>query len=660
MHLQVTPFVAPLLTAALIAAGIAMFALRHRKAIGATSLAWMMLAATLWSLGYLFELCGTDLPTKLFWSNLTFLAIASSPLALLAFAFEVAGLRTWLSWRRLGWFCVIPVLTLLLVWTSGWHPWFWTTRQLQDHGSYSTLLLGFGPGFYLHTAYSYLLVLVALLLVMHQDLGVQPMFKAQKLALLVSLLFPWLANLLHVLRVPPVQVVDPTPFAFSLTGLGLAWGLFGFRLLDLKPLERKQVFESLQDGFLVLDRRDRLIDFNPAAQEILLKPLQPWIGHPAVELLSYWPALLRLLGGPTPSTVWSPASDPLSRAFDVRASLLHDAQNQLAGRVILLHEVTHLKQAEATMQRQMAFLDALNSTMEAASRADNLEKLAALVLEQILQALQLEMGAIWVQDRLISRGLADEMLPAPDRLEGLSVLDEQQVIKIEDWPALDPGVSQFGLRALLFVPIPRSAEKPGRLGVMSAAARSWSGEEQKFLSNIASQLGQSADRLASLDRIQKHADLLEHLASQSEILSRGLPEQELIAVIVLASRDLVGADRAEVILTGEDADWMAEKADSGTSLEFAPQPKPVLVPDVRQVLPTLENAQAVDYQALGDWPLVYRGRPLAVLRCYYDHPHHWYKLEEEIMQIFARQAALALQSARFFDAERRQHSGPRQ
>ena len=67
----------------------------------------------------------------------------------------------------------------------------------------------------------------------------------------------------------PIPGLDPTPFAFTLSGLLLFVGLFRFRLLDLMPVARATLVESLLDGVLVVDARGRIVDLNPAAWRLL-------------------------------------------------------------------------------------------------------------------------------------------------------------------------------------------------------------------------------------------------------------------------------------------------------------------------------------------------------------------------------------------------------
>ena len=90
-------------------------------------------------------------------------------------------------------------------------------------------------------------------------------YRRMALVLLCSALLPWAANILHNLEVGWFALIDLTPFAFTVTGGLLVWGLFEERLVDLAPLARSAVVESMADAVFVLDAFERVVDVNPAA-----------------------------------------------------------------------------------------------------------------------------------------------------------------------------------------------------------------------------------------------------------------------------------------------------------------------------------------------------------------------------------------------------------
>src|ERR671912_415528 len=110
----------------------------------------------------------------------------------------------------------------------------------------------------------------------------------QSLLLIVTLLLPILANVLHNFNVGPFGRVELTPFLLVLTGAVLVWGVFRFRLLDLAPIARSQIFQLMQDAAVVLDPYGRVVDANLAAERLLGQPVGQVVGQPLAQLVPAW------------------------------------------------------------------------------------------------------------------------------------------------------------------------------------------------------------------------------------------------------------------------------------------------------------------------------------------------------------------------------------
>jgi PAS domain-containing protein len=81
---------------------------------------------------------------------------------------------------------------------------------------------------------------------------------------------------------------DLTPFAFSMTGIVLAFGVLRFLLFDLTPVACDLLIENIDDGVIVLDRDSRVVDMNPAARSFLGVSETP-IGLRGEIVFSRWP-----------------------------------------------------------------------------------------------------------------------------------------------------------------------------------------------------------------------------------------------------------------------------------------------------------------------------------------------------------------------------------
>jgi PAS domain S-box-containing protein len=139
-----------------------------------------------------------------------------------------------------------------------------------------------------------------------------------------------------------------------------AVALFGFRMFDPIPLANQTVIAQMHTGMLVVDSRGQVISLNPAAQTLLGVPARQAVGQPVRTWLP-WAAA----DGTPPARErdeieiqWGQAPD--IRHYRLEKTVLKDWRGQAAGCLVLLHDVTRQKQAQARLveqQRALATLD---------------------------------------------------------------------------------------------------------------------------------------------------------------------------------------------------------------------------------------------------------------------------------------------------------------
>ena len=374
MYWQYTPYVVPLGIAAAVLVALALFAWRRRQAPGAVAFVLLMLAVAEWSLAYALRLVSADLETKLFWAKVRYLGIVIVPAAWLVFVLQYTGRDKWLTRRNLALLIIEPLGTLLLVWTNDWHGLYWSSTKLDREGPFVTFGSTHGVVFWVHAAYSYLLLLLGTFLLIRALVRSPRLYRGQTITALVGALAPLAGNVISTFDLGPFPHLDLTPFAFTLTGLAMVWGLFRFQLLDIVPVARDAVIESMSDGVIVLDAQNRIVDLNPAAQNILGCTAAEAIGQPAVQVFSDQPdglaepsgrGLAQVLIGRYRDVTETHAEIVLGEGaalqhFDLRISPLHDWRGRLTGRLIVLRDVTERKQAEEESQRAKEVAEAAN------------------------------------------------------------------------------------------------------------------------------------------------------------------------------------------------------------------------------------------------------------------------------------------------------------
>ena len=204
---------------AALAAGVAW---RRRSAPGAWALCILMLSLTVWSVTYAIYWLSSA-PGRNLWLQATYLGAVTAPVAFFVLALFFSGRGG--TWRRDAYLflAVIPVLTLLLMWTDPWHGLFHGSHPLSDDG----MIFSGGPWFYVNVVYSYGLMLAGAILLGSAYVHAQDFYRRQMRVMLAGALLPWVVNILMLFGWNPLPGLDLTPIAFTATGLLITYGFFG-------------------------------------------------------------------------------------------------------------------------------------------------------------------------------------------------------------------------------------------------------------------------------------------------------------------------------------------------------------------------------------------------------------------------------------------------
>lgn len=352
MRWQYTPLMIPLASASVLSSAIAFFAWRRRRVPGAIPLVVLALAAAIWSAGYASELSSADLPTGLFWAKVQYLGICALPGAWLAFALQYTNHHQWLNRHTSLLFALMPLVTLLLAWTNEQHLLIWRATSLSKGDTAAVLHLTHGPWFWGYIVYSYLCLFAGAVLLVRALISAPQLYRGQAVALVIGIVAPWVGNGLYIARLSPWPDLDLTPFGFTLASLAVAWSLARFRLLDLVPIARDLVIDSMSDGVLVLDEQRRVVDLNRAARQVLGYTTTDVIGWPAAQVFAHQAHLIERYRDTAELVEELEVGEGATRrVFELRLAPLADRRGRHSGRLIVWRDITERKQLEAALQR---------------------------------------------------------------------------------------------------------------------------------------------------------------------------------------------------------------------------------------------------------------------------------------------------------------------
>ena len=331
---------------------VTIYSWRHRSVPGATGLAFLMFFSGIWLMACILEIAATDFPTKVFWFQIEEFCLLPIAVAGLAFALGYAGFDIGLN-RVTIILVTIPTLFFIpLSFTNDAHHLVWANIWI-DERVHST------PGVFDYGMMGYGILLSVVTISIFIWLFVRSPLQRWPVGLiLLNMLGSRTLYFLNVAGVNPVEPLEMIELASNIIFLNYFVALFYFRMFNVVPVARNRATEQMRDGMIVVDRENRIVDLNRAAQGLIGVTRSKVIGRRAVEVFAAYPDLLDLVLTPaaTQDEVW--LGD--ARCYQVHISPLVGRRNFGLGKLLLFSDISEEKRTQKQIedhQRKLASLE---------------------------------------------------------------------------------------------------------------------------------------------------------------------------------------------------------------------------------------------------------------------------------------------------------------
>lgn len=264
---------------------------------GTSAVRWfglMMGSSAIWSITYGLELSSSNLEEMLFLIKFEYIGIATLPLNWFLFCLSFCDKECWYKKPlNITFLLLPPVATLIMVWTNSFHNLHYQSVKLALDGPFPMVDITPGIWYRIFTVYFYILLACGCYLIIIKFKHSDSIYRKQNYSILIAALIPWLGNILYLIGVRPIHHLDITPYSFIFTNFLVFLGTYRFKLFDIVPIAREKVLELMDDGFLILDEKLRIIDYNVSLYNYTTFPAtEKMIGHTAKEVLSEHPSLI--------------------------------------------------------------------------------------------------------------------------------------------------------------------------------------------------------------------------------------------------------------------------------------------------------------------------------------------------------------------------------
>ena len=358
MAWQVTTYTAPMLGAALISLLLAIIAFWSRGQRTALPLVGVLVGTTIWCGASGLQISSTELGAKLFWRNLRFLGTTIAVPSVFLFAAAFTNREQWLTWRRIALIGIPELLVNVAVWTNP-AGLFRADATIRTDLSFRAMEITFGPLFFAEAAYQYLLLLAMTYWLLDEFRRSRKretaVYQSQAGLVLIAICVPWVVNISYVAGLTPV---DLTPLGFVGTGVLFAVGFFRYQILDLVPIARSTVVDNINEGYLVLNTDDVVVDVNEIAIDIIDSPKEALVGTRFQAIFSDYPAILDHFEEMRDSREQIAIErNGRQRYYDVTVSSIYNRRDSYIGRVVLFRDVTNQERRKRQLEQQNERLD---------------------------------------------------------------------------------------------------------------------------------------------------------------------------------------------------------------------------------------------------------------------------------------------------------------
>lgn len=337
---------------------LAMYVFNKRKYIPVANVFIIYtIALAIYSFGNAFGLASSTLDEVMFWSVIQYVGMPfASPLGLIVIMKYLDYKISKPSALALN---IVPLITLIMISTNHYHHLYYKSMNTQEGLPVSFVTIEIGQWYIVHGIYTFSCMFIALLLLLARWKQTQKAYRPQVAILICGQLIPIVAAFLYLIGVTPVGL-DPVPIVMCVTSALFLWGIMSSNMLVVMPIAKETIFDSMEEGVIVLDSLDRIIDYNKAASGMIPLLQTSAIGMKIDQLNRDFSDMLIRFQHEKESNkdiiMWQ--NNGALQYYQVRTSPLSNRNGKQAGTLLMFIDISEMKDMQKKLEYQ-AYYDGL-------------------------------------------------------------------------------------------------------------------------------------------------------------------------------------------------------------------------------------------------------------------------------------------------------------
>lgn len=306
-----------------------------------------------------FGLMSTALNEIKFWTVIQYVGMAFSPAIGLLFIMQYVGIN--LNRKMFISLLIIPFISLLSVATNDIHHFHYRVFEIDPNLGAPYVYQEIGIWYIVHGIFTFASMFLAFLLVLSHWKETTKVYRPQLISLMFSQLVPIITAFVYLIGLTPPGF-DPVPMVLWISSLLYLWSISSSRLFRIMPITKNTIFNNINDGVMVLDESQRLIEFNEACQRMFPKLNRTMYG---MDFVKVWfelsekniPFNIDITEGAKEFQLDLTISENLSRTYQLRLSSMQQT-NSRNGMLLIFTDITELKNLQKKLEHQ-AYYDEL-------------------------------------------------------------------------------------------------------------------------------------------------------------------------------------------------------------------------------------------------------------------------------------------------------------
>lgn len=307
----------------------------------------ILISCSMWTFFYVLEIIFHDIGLKIIFAKLQYFPITAIPVLWFIFILSYSNQKRYFKKNILYLLCIVPVITVALVFTNERHNLIWQSMDLQADSMFAVLVSTYGLWFWIWMLYAYLLIILSIIHLLRIVFSSIALHRVTAIFFAIIAVAPLLVNATYLFKTSPALNLDITPFIMSLSSIILVTSLTRTNFKNILPIAKNNIIENMTDGVIITDIYFHIIYFNSVAKKIIGQKADASIGYSMTKIIPKFEEIIeesskkknRYSGS---SIEIGPIEDK-DKIFEAIITPIKDHKSTSMGNIILLRDITMLK-----------------------------------------------------------------------------------------------------------------------------------------------------------------------------------------------------------------------------------------------------------------------------------------------------------------------------